>query len=199
MERKGKEESEKREKRGGLTGRHTLVLAHKSSVDPFFTFPECDAREREHRPARLPAGNRNDVRRQKIAALWYTSLFGNVSSLGSPVIISKYGTHFYFNLRRIFVPPQSIRLIYPSTALICSFIYEPPLLFFPFLPPFFSTFFRPKMQNTSPLIEKRSNPPRFELSLKNGNHFECSFNHKEEKSNPRRFELSIFSKMETLF
>lgn len=43
---RGKEESEKREKRGGLTGRHTLVLAHKSSVDPFFTFPECDARER---------------------------------------------------------------------------------------------------------------------------------------------------------
>lgn len=159
----------KTRKAGGLTGRHTLVIEHKSSEDQFFTFPECDARERNSRPARLPAGNRNHVRRQKTAALWYTSLFGNVSSLGSPVIISKYGTHFYFNLRRI-IRTSPINPFDLSFLLLVLIIYESHIFSFPFLflsARIFVKFFRRKMQNTldTPLIAKRKDRVRLELPI----------------------------------
>lgn len=185
----------KTRKAGGLTGRHTLVLAHKSSEDPFFTFPECDARERNSRPARLPAGNRNHVRRQKTAALWYTSLFGNVSSLGSPVIISKYGTHFYFNLRRI-IRTSPINPFDLSFLLLVLIIYDHSHLFFSFsfpLCPDFRKILSPKnakhFGHSPNREEERSSSFGTSNFRKNGNfkHSVHFLNGEEERSNSRRF------------
>ena len=202
----GKKRKWKTRKAGGLTGRHTLVLAHKSSEDPFFTFPECDARERNSRPARLPAGNRNHVRRQKTAALWYTSLFGNVSSLGSPVIISKYGTHFYFNTSAVlflpqFLPINPFDLSFLLLLLLSIDYLRVSYLSFPF---FVSTDFRnillenAKHFGDSPnREEKRSNSHRFEFSIFpkiNFKYFEHFPNNEEERSNSRRFETFNFHK-----
>ena len=206
----GKKRKWKTRKAGGLTGRHTLVLAHKSSEDPFFTFPECDARERNSRPARLPAGNRNHVRRQKTAALWYTSLFGNVSSLGSPVIISKYGTHFYFNTSAVlflpqFLPINPFDLSFLLLLLLSIDYLRVSYLSFPF---FVSIDFRNILLENAKHFgrfpdreEERSNSRRFELSIfpkffrKHFTHFGDSPNREEKRSNSHRFEFSIFPKI----
>lgn len=195
----GKKRKWKTRKAGGLTGRHTLVLAHKSSGDPFFTFPECDARERNSRPARLPAGNRNHVLRQKTAALWYTSLFGNVSSLGSPVIISKYGTHFYFNLRRI-IPTSPINP-FDLSFLLLFLLVDYLRVSFLSPPPIFVKFFRRKVQNT-PLILVASSFQFSQNSFgKNGKRFYTLWRFswsRREKIEFSSFRTFNFRKVETL-